>query len=140
MRVVVDASVALKWVLSEGASELDIDLARQLLRKVGDRELAMFQPEHWRAEVMSVVARKSVSRIDAALLMLEEIPVIVSQGPHILRAAAQLAAQLKHHLFDTLYHAVALDCGATLLTADEAYFAKARKHGQIALLSNFELT
>ena len=46
---------------------------------------------------------------------------------------------LDHHLFDTLYHAVALEEGATLVTADAAYFAKAKNLGGIELLADFAM-
>jgi hypothetical protein len=40
-------------------------------------------------------------------------------------------------MFDTLYHVAAQECDATLITADEAYFAKAFRLGNIQLLTNF---
>jgi predicted nucleic acid-binding protein len=41
--------------------------------------------------------------------------------------AIDLARQLDHHLFDTLFHAVALSVpGAVLVTADRRYFDKAQ--------------
>ena len=52
--------------------------------------------------------------------------------------AIELAHQLDHHLFDTLYHAVALSVpGAVLVTADRRYFDKASHLGQIAWLAEF---
>ena len=52
--------------------------------------------------------------------------------------AIDLACQLQHHLFDTLYHAVALSIpGAVLVTADRRYFDKAQHLGQIAWLADF---
>lgn len=52
--------------------------------------------------------------------------------------ALDLTVRYQHHLFDTLYHAVALHTpGAVLITADERYYAKARLEGQISLLANF---
>jgi hypothetical protein len=42
-----------------------------------------------------------------------------------------------HHLFCTLYHAVALEHCATPVTAAGAYFAKAYKLGNIRLLTAF---
>jgi predicted nucleic acid-binding protein len=36
-----------------------------------------------------------------------------------------LAIDLGHHLFDTLYHAVALESEACLVTADDRYHRKA---------------
>ncbi len=51
-----------------------------------------------------------------------------------------LAMRHQHHLFDTLYHAVALQTpGATLVTSDARYFAKASAEGRIALLSEFSV-
>jgi predicted nucleic acid-binding protein len=55
--------------------------------------------------------------------------------------AIALACQLDHHLFDTLYHAVALTIpGAVLVTADRRYFAKAQHLGQITWLADFSCT
>ena len=49
--------------------------------------------------------------------------------------ACDLAVRLNHHLFDTLYHAVALHASeTTLITADQRYFDNAQAIGQIALL------
>lgn len=52
--------------------------------------------------------------------------------------AIELARQLEHHLFDTLYHAAAFSIpGAVLVTADRRYFDKAQHLGQIAWLADF---
>lgn len=52
--------------------------------------------------------------------------------------AIELARQRDHHLFDTLYHAVALSVpGAVLVTADRSYFAKTQHLSQIAWLADF---
>jgi predicted nucleic acid-binding protein len=49
-----------------------------------------------------------------------------------------LALRYRHHLFDTLYHAVALHTpGAVLVTADERYYNKTRLEGQISVLADF---
>ena len=54
--------------------------------------------------------------------------------------AIQLSLQLNHHLFDTLYHALAFTIpGAVLVTADRRYFDKAQHLGQIAWLPDFAL-
>lgn len=49
----------------------------------------------------------------------------------------RLAIDLKHHLFDTLYHAVALThSDAVRVTADESYYRKARAMGRIVHLAD----
>jgi len=51
-----------------------------------------------------------------------------------------LAIHCRHHLFDTLYHAVALNtAGATLVTADRRYYEKASGFGRMTLLADFKL-
>jgi predicted nucleic acid-binding protein len=64
-------------------------------------------------------------------------PTIIS-GPRVLSRAADLTIAYNQHLFDTLYHAVALETGATLVTADDRYFAKARGEGGVVMLSDFQ--
>jgi predicted nucleic acid-binding protein len=50
-----------------------------------------------------------------------------------------LALRYRHHLFDTLYDAVALNTpGAELVTAHERYYNKTRLEGQISLLADFK--
>mgnify|MGYP001811251789 CR=1 FL=1 len=52
-----------------------------------------------------------------------------------------LAIRLNHHLFDTLYHAVALHTSrAVLITADRRYFTKAEPIGHIVLPDDPGLT
>jgi len=52
----------------------------------------------------------------------------------------RLAASLRHHVFDTLYHAVARCERETLcVTADEAYYRKAHGLGAITLLRDFRV-
>ena len=62
---------------------------------------------------------------------------LVIHNVRLLKRAADLAITLNHHLFDTLYHAVALEEGATLVTADDIYFAKAASLGAIQRVSDF---
>jgi predicted nucleic acid-binding protein len=63
------------------------------------------------------------------------------EGSEICATATELAMRLDHHVFDTLYHAVALHTpGATLVTADRRYYDKARREGQIVLLADWSPT
>jgi predicted nucleic acid-binding protein len=60
--------------------------------------------------------------------------------PETYVTALDLAIRYQHHVFDTLYHAVALHTpGAVLITADERYYNKARSEGQMTLLADFSL-
>jgi predicted nucleic acid-binding protein len=48
-----------------------------------------------------------------------------------------LSIELNHHLFDTLYHAVALHTDSVLVTADAQYLNKAAKLGNIVSLADW---
>lgn len=58
----------------------------------------------------------------------------ISQGTAVYQRAIELARQYNHHLFDTLYHAAALEESATFITADRRYYDKAKLAGHIMLL------
>lgn len=139
MIAVVDASVAVKWFLHELPEEQHTDLALQLLEQSVLGFLSMVQPPHFVAEVAAVLARLKPVNAQDDLVDLLDIKHHTLASPEIYVTALDLAIRYRHHLFDTLYHAVALHTpGAVLVTADERYHNKARLEGQIALLADFK--
>jgi predicted nucleic acid-binding protein len=69
---------------------------------------------------------------------LQELGMVsVTKIQPLWNIACSLSIRLNHHLFDTLYHAVALHLGALLITADEQYFRKAKDIGNIKLLADY---
>ena len=140
MKVVIDASVAVKWLFRWRADENHVAAALAPLRTVHDRRLSMLQPPHFVAEVAAVLARSAGAAADRALLDLLDIEMEVLAETRLYRRAVGLSSRLAHHLFDTLYHAVALETpGAVLVTADERYFRAAATEGSIARLSEFSI-
>ncbi len=137
MRLVVDASVAAKWVLADRPTEQDTGRAGLLLRQIANENLWLLQPEHWRVEVFSIIGRLAPQRFGETWRLLESLNVKRQASKRVLERATSMSSQLKHHYFDTLYHAIALECDATLITADDAYFAKAFRLGNIKLLLNY---
>ncbi len=137
MRVVLDASVAIKWMIRDPAIEPNVDKALALLRGIRAREIEAVEPPHWTIEILAVIARMRPQRVAFALGMLAALPFSETAGLNCHRRAADIAIALNHHLFDTLYHAVALEEGATLVTADEAYYDRAQGLGSIIPLSDF---
>jgi len=137
-RVVADASVAIKWLLPETDGERDWENASRLLKSVRSDEIHLVEPPHWLAEVAAVVTRLSPATAleDVADLYAMDIPIV--QSAHVYRTACKLAKDLDHHLFDTLYHAVALSLDdAVLVTADERYYKKASRRGRVVLLREY---
>jgi len=135
---VVDASVALKWFLHVRDTEPEHDRALSLLAGIGDGTVQMVQPVHFVAEVTAVLAREKPDGALDDLLDLLDVECRVIETPETYATALTLSIRYQHHLFDTLYHAVALHTpGATLVTADQRYYDKVRREGQIDLLSNW---
>ena len=137
MKLVVDASVAIKWFVG-AIDEQHIAQADAVAAAIERSETELLAPGHWTAEVIAVLARRDPRLVDRALLALDDMTPTLIFGVAVLERAADMAITLGHHLFDTLYHAVALEVGATLVTADEVYFNKARHLGAIQLLADFE--
>ncbi len=137
MNLVIDASVATKWVLPDMPGEHDVRKAEAVLARLTSGSATAFQPAHWKSEVLAVVAHKARERMTGAFHLLCSVPISVSETVEAYEKAAELSSKLKHHLFDTMYHAIALLNGATFVTADDAYFAKAYRLGSIKLLTNF---
>jgi predicted nucleic acid-binding protein len=137
-RIVIDASVAIKWLLPERDDEADSDKALALLAGVKRGAIELIQPPHWLAEVAAVLTRLSPGTVEDDVVDLYALELPVLDTPSLYLAACELARSLNHHLFDTLYHAVALETSdAALVTADEHYYRKAASRGSIALLSSF---
>ena len=136
---VIDASVAVKWFIPDVAVETDIDRALQLLVSAQRDEARFLQPPHWVSEVAAVLVRlapKTVGSSVEALMALAFVKTANDVG-HYQRAIS-LAMKLDHHLFDTLYHAVAFEEKATLITADRKYYDKAKRLGSILMLEEFD--
>ena len=134
----VDASVALKWFLQVRDSEPDSDRALTLLKGVNDGTVELVQPAHFIAEVVAVLARLNPDGAKADLLDLLNIESSAIDTPEIYATALKLSIRYQHHLFDTLYHAVALHVpGASLVTADRRYYDKAGGGGRITLLADW---
>lgn len=139
MIVVVDASVALKWFLKCRPDEDDSDKALHLLEQVAKGRIALLQPPHFLAEVAAVLAREKPAEAQDDLVDLMLIEQQTDGCSEIYATALDLAIRHQHHLFDTLYHAVALHTpGATMITADRRYHDKARNSGQIMLLADWK--
>jgi predicted nucleic acid-binding protein len=137
--VVLDASVILKWLLEDLARERDTEKAFALVESVVSGRLEILQPVHWLAEVAAVAARLVPQTAVGDVEMLAAFEFPTTDSPTVIRRATSLAIETKHHLFDTLYHAVALEhADALLVTADERYYGKAECYGTIRALHDWE--
>lgn len=135
-QLVLDASVAVKWFLPDAPDEADAPSACELLTGVQRGRLTLRQPAHWRLEIAAVLARRMhpAQAADSVADLAVVVGITIDDSPSVMRLAIELSAELGHHLFDTLYHALALDAGIPLVTADTRYHRKAAHLGRIVLL------
>ncbi len=117
--IIVDASVALKWVLPEDGS----DAARNLW----GQELAA--PSIWLVEAGNALWRRaqtgtlSTSDAQSRLTQLLNAPVTAVPSEAYLNDALGLAVQLRHPVYDCLYLAAAIREGTHVVTADNRFLA-----------------
>ncbi|HKV12487.1 MAG TPA: type II toxin-antitoxin system VapC family toxin [Thermoanaerobaculia bacterium] len=138
MNVVVDASVVIKWVFPESAQEEHTAEALQLLEDIKAGRAFPRQPLHWLTEVAAVVTRLHPEIAEPVIDLLSAMEFPVVDDIAVLKKASRLSMDLNHHLFDTLYHAVALETGATLVSADDVYCRKARRLGKLIRLASWK--
>lgn len=118
--VVLDASVAVRWVVSEKGS----DEAAALL----DHEFCWLAPRLLLTEVASALRRKAAEgeigratasqALDALLQAIADGVVRLAEDERLVAQALLLALSLQHKLPDCLYLALAEREGAALATAD----------------------
>jgi predicted nucleic acid-binding protein len=138
--LVLDASVVLKWFFRNREDEAHIDRAVAILKAVDANRFQLVQPPHSLAEVAAVLAREKPNYAQDDLLDLQRVEWRFVEDASIYETAIDLSIRLRHHVFDTLYHASALHTiGATLVTADRRYYRRARDIGQMVLLADFDV-
>jgi predicted nucleic acid-binding protein len=137
--LVLDASVILKWLFEDPSREPDTDKAFAVIQSVVQGDLDILQPTHWLIEVAAVAARLTPQNAIQHVEMLAAMQLPTIDDPNVIRRATVLAIETGTHLFDTLYHAVALEHeDALLVTADDRYRRKAAHYGKIVLLHDWK--
>ena len=134
MRIVVDASVALKWVLNEPGSEAAVAL----------RDDELIAPALWLAEAANALWRRTrlgdISAEEAMERLSELLKAPVASFPiePYLERALGLAMEIGHPSYDCVYLALALHHDTHVTTADRSFVSAARRpsiEGRVRLLS-----
>lgn len=144
MIVVVDASLACKWMLWEADSR---DALRFLYKEGRD----VCAPDILFVEVAGAIIRRANERKDIAADALEALRKwTIAWTEHAVRPhrvtqrrlyeAGKLAISLGHPLKDCIYLALAMELSCPLATCDEKFAGKARAlYPDIRMLGEFEL-
>ncbi len=135
MPLIVDASVAVKWIVEEPLRDEALELVR--LNDVVVPDLLL-------AEVRNALVnrvRRRLSTIEearAAATAFRAIPLIIERSSDQLERAFDLALAFEHPLYDCLYLALAMARDLDLFTADLRMFDLAKSipelQGRVTLL------
>lgn len=114
MKLVIDASVAVKWVVAEP----DSAIAAALI------EHDIVAPSIWIVECANALwsifrrGELSASEVEDRLDNLLSAPVVSLDSGGFIRSAMELSLELRHPVYDCVYLAVAKHEGIPLITAD----------------------
>ncbi len=139
MNLVLDASVAAKWLLAEA----DSDKAAALFQAWTAKRVGLLAPELLPAEVTSALWKRVMRGFlpvgEAIRLQNEFTDLGIPLHPigELVGVAFDLALRYRHSVYDGLYLAFAHKTGAEFVTADEKLF-KLASPGNIRLLRNWE--
>jgi predicted nucleic acid-binding protein len=128
--LVIDASVAVKWVVQ---GEPFRHKARALLRDAKLKSTALIGPPLLEYEVESVLQsrlrdkRANVTTVNASLNAFYAVGVQIVTPPDLLRRARSIARQFKQdYVYDSVYAALAALRGCEFWTADKAFYDTVR--------------
>ena len=124
MDLVVDASIAFKWLVTEADSEAAVSLLENHTIVAPDVLLAECRNAaltHVRRGTISIEQAKQAER-DLEALQLHILPSVP-----LLTHAFTLALDLGHPIYDCIYLAAAITTDRIFVTADEKFAAKAQR-------------
>ncbi len=124
--LVIDASVAVKWVVEEPGTQEALALRRARL-SAPDLLIPECASILWKKHKLGQL-RPAEALLAAQLLERADVN-LAPMGAQLARATA-LAIDLDHPACDCFYIALALDKGCAVATADQRLIAKARQSGR----------
>jgi predicted nucleic acid-binding protein len=128
--LVIDASVAIKWVVEEEGTSEALALRGRAKLIAPDLLVAECANILWKK-----VARRELLKNEAlvAAALLETADIELYPMRSFLAAATKLAIEMDHPAYDCLYLVAALENGCRMATADERLLRKVREGRRGAL-------
>lgn len=139
-KVVLDASVLLKFVLDE---KEDKEEAYDLKQRIGLGEIEPYIPSFCFYEIANIISKSrafdntkkaleaytTLQRYDCVEIPLDNF--LVYDAFHLVKNTPKIS------LYDAIYHAIALQQKTWYITADKKYYNLMKHHGHVKLLSEW---
>lgn len=123
-KLVIDASIAIKWVVEEEGTESALALRRQATLIAPDLLVPECVNILWKKAQRNELSRDE-ALFAARLLQSAEIELVPSRA--LMVAATRLALELDYPAYDCLYLALAIENDCKFVTADERLVNKLRQ-------------
>lgn len=114
--LVIDAAVAIKWVVDEPGTEQALELRRQARLVAPDLLVAECANVLWKKVRRGELLRDE-ALLAARLLQAADIELLPTRS--LLEAATRIAIDLQHPAYDCVYLALAVERDCQLVTADQ---------------------
>lgn len=140
--VVIDANVAVKMLHAEA----DTEVAKAFFRSCIENEVKIVVPELFLYEVVNVCHRVKVNIEDVLRFykgLKSSLLTVTSPNGDAWKRAQVISREGNEKsgfpdIYDSIYHAIALELGTIFVTADRKHFLKASQHGGIQMLADWE--
>lgn len=119
--VVIDASVAIKWIVEESGTDAALAIKRESNLVAPDLFVSECANILWKKTRKNELTRKEA---DLACRLLEGAPIELVPTRLLLRATMRLAITLDHPAYDCVYLALARERRCRFVTADERLLRK----------------
>jgi len=140
--IILDASVAVK-ILHE---EQDTKVAQEFLEACTNNDSRILVPEHFLYEFINVCQKLGVEVSNSLKFfgaMKGSILTVVTPDNDMWLLAEKIAREGHEKsgfpsMYDSIYHALAIESKGVFVTADRRHFTKTEKFSHVSLLSSWE--
>jgi predicted nucleic acid-binding protein len=139
MKIVLDASVGMKWFKYE--NESNIDLANKLSQQQFQNEIEIIVPDLFFFEIINTLLNEKYINVDDVYSASESLHLmnmkVISPNKKIIDTSISIADKTKLTFYDSLYISVAISEQALLLTEDKEILKHINNFNFIRSLDKF---
>ena len=139
MKIVLDASIGMKWFKYE--NESNIDLANKLLQQQFQNEIEIIVPDLFFFEIINTLLNEKYINVNDLYSASESLHLmsmkVISTNKKIIDTSISIADKTKLTFYDSLYISVAISEQALLLTEDKEILKHINNFNFIRSLDKF---